>query len=365
MKLYRTAFLILFVGASLTISSLSAQQPSGGFKSDEALSAEGVKKIDEGKYDEAIAIFDKLIARDSLKPEYRYEKALALYLKRDYKNAITLLERLAEGAESNPQYYQLLGNSYDFLDQKEKAIDAYQAGLRRFPHSGRLFSELGTIEMTRHDFGQALQYWETGITAEPGFATNYYWAAKFTGQTREKIWALLYGELFLQLEPDTKRAAEISEVLFKTYKNVIAASQNGILKFSFERTILVGEQANPSREPLEVAFDKTMTGAGGDLLKNGPNVTLQLIHDLRVAFHRQWAENGYSTAYRNILFEQHEKMIQAGVFKAYNMWLMRHGAPDEYKKWYESNKPAFKKFHEWVQKNPLVINEQNYFSRYD
>ena len=113
MKLYRTVFLILFVGASLTISSLSAQQSSAAFKSEDALSAEGVKMINEKKYDEAIAIFDKLIARDSLKAEYRYEKAFALYLKQDYPKAIQLFEKLSNEAVSNPLYFQLLGNSYD------------------------------------------------------------------------------------------------------------------------------------------------------------------------------------------------------------------------------------------------------------
>lgn len=365
MKVYRTFLLTLSVGVILTASSVYAQNPSQVFKSDEALTVEGVKKIDEGKYDEAITIFDKLIAGDSLKSEYRYEKAFALYLKKDYPKAIELFEKLSNEPASNPLYYQLLGNSYDYLGQQDKAVDAYQAGLRRFPKSGRLFLELGTLEMSRHDFGQALAYWENGINVDPAFVSNYYWAAKFNAQTKEKIWTLIYGEIFLNLEPDTKRSAEISEVLFKIYKSAIESDTAEVLKFSQQRTIIQGQNVDPSRQPLEVAFETTITDAARPLLKNNPKVTLELVSNIRAAFIQEWRETGLSGVYKNILFDRHEEMMAAGVFKAYNMWLLHHGAQDDFKKWYAGNKAEFKKFYEWVQKNPMVVNEQHYFNRYE
>ncbi|MES2765970.1 MAG: tetratricopeptide repeat protein [Bacteroidota bacterium] len=365
MQVYRTFLLILFVGAILTISNAYAQ--TEGFKSETALSDEGVKKIDEGKYDEAIAIFDKLIALDSLKAEYRYEKAFALYLKKDYPKAVELLEKLAEEPTSSPNYYQILGNSYDYMDKQEKAVDAYQAGLRRFPKSGRLFLELGTISMSQHDFGQALQYWENGINVDPSFVSNYYWATKFTAETREKIWAIFYGEIFLNLEPDTKRTAEISEILFKTYQSVLKTGPdaNGVLKFSHERTILQGESIDPSRQPLEIAFENTMTQAAKPLLKKKPDVTIELLHSLRTEFLKQWDKNGYDKMYNNIIFERHRELVKAGVFKAYNAWLFHSGAPGDFKKWYAGNKDDFKKFYDWVQKNPMTVNEQHRFTRYE
>ncbi len=367
MKVFRTFLLTVCIGVILTSLNAFAQHSSDGFKSREALSAEGVKKIDEGKYDDAIAVFDTLIALDSAKSEYRYEKAFALYLKKDYSKAAELLEKLAEDPTSSPNYYQLLGNSYDYLEKPDKAIDAYQAGLRRFPKSGRLFLELGTVSMAKREFGQALQYWENGINVDPAYVSNYYWATKFTAETREKIWAIFYGEIFLNLEPDTKRTAEISEILFKTYQSVLktGADTNGILKFSHERTILQGGNIDPSRPPLEVAFETAIKQAAAPLLKKEPAVTIELLHDLRTEFLKQWDKNGYDKIYNNIIFDRHHELIKAGVFKAYNAWLFHSGAPDDFKKWYAGNKEDFKKFYEWVQKNPMIVNEQHRFTRYE
>lgn len=372
MKNVRTLLLTLSVGVILTTGSVYAQKqkprstpPKQQLVPQQDRAAEGVKKIDEGKYDEAIAIFDNLLLNEPASTLYKYEKAFALYLKQDYRAASDIFKTITSAQDSDPRYYQLLGNCYDYLGEQENAVFTYQEGLKKFPNSGRLFMELGTVEMSRHDFGQAVMYWENGISAEPQFASNYYWAARFHAKTREKIWALIYGELFLNLEPDTKRSAEISELLFEIYKSALASGPDstGLLKFSRQRTIISG--GDPTRQPFELVYETAMTDAVRPLLQENPPTDLEMISRLRAEFLKQWEAESYGEMHPNILFERHAEMLKAGVFQAYNYWLLHRGAPDDFKKWALANRAEFQRFTSWVQKNPLVLTQEYKFNRYE
>ncbi len=77
------------------------------------------------------------------------------------------------------------------------------------------------IQLGKKDYNKALTYFEKGIEVAPNYSSNYYWCARLYCNSTEEVWGMIYGEIFMNLERNSKRTAEISKLLFDTYKKEI------------------------------------------------------------------------------------------------------------------------------------------------
>ena len=57
-----------------------------------------------------------------------------------------------------------------------------------------------------------------GIEMDPGYSGNYYNAARYYFYTKDKTWSLIYGEIFVNMESLTDRAAAMKGLLLQAYK---------------------------------------------------------------------------------------------------------------------------------------------------
>lgn len=167
---------ILFLFLAISFS-LNAQDGSPRQKAQELLK-NGIKLMDEGKFEESISVLEEAIALDPEPLDYTYELGFAYYLKKDYEKSISICKTLLSHKDVIDRVYQLVGNSYDLLEQPDKAIEVYETGMKAFPNSGRLYLEAGVVERKRGDHDKAIAYWETGIKTDPTHSSNYYWLAK-------------------------------------------------------------------------------------------------------------------------------------------------------------------------------------------
>src|SRR5699024_2271900 len=94
-------------------------------------------------------------------------------------------------------------------------------GLKKFPESGVIYSELGQVYYDRQKYTKALQSWIQGIKVEPDYAPNYYFAARTYYYSQDKFWTLIYGEIFINLERFTNRTSDMKKKLLSTYKEII------------------------------------------------------------------------------------------------------------------------------------------------
>lgn len=108
------------------------------------LLGQGVELHDEGRYDEAIKLFNKALKIDPKNGTAIYEKAYTLYCQGKKADARKLLEKGIKTAEGDKfAMYELLGTVYDVEGEPLKAIETYELALNEY--DGIQLNQLASI----------------------------------------------------------------------------------------------------------------------------------------------------------------------------------------------------------------------------
>lgn len=323
---------------------------------------QAVKLEDDGRVEEAIKLLEEAQKLDPDNFNYPYELAYAYYATKDYKKAVNYLEGILKYKDINDRVYQLLGNCYDNLDKGDRAIETYQEGLKKFPNSGNLYLEMGVVQMGKKDYNKALGYYEKGIEVAPKFSSNYYWAAKIYCSSTEEVWGMIYGELFMNMERNSKRTAEISKLLFDTYKSEIKFSSDTSFSVSFSKSssINIDDLKDPSKMKLPFGvgvYEPTLIFS----MLSVKSIDINSLDNIRSTFIDNYFKNGHDKTYPNVLFSYQKQVKDAGHIEAYNHWILMKGDEDGFDKWKSSNKDKWDSFVKWFGDNGLKINDTNKF----
>jgi len=329
------------------------------------IASKAIKLMDNGEIDKSIELLSKAEKLDPENYSYPYESGYAYYLKKDYKNAIKTLTRVTKFKENNDQCFTLLGNIYDIDGKPEKAINIYNKGLEKFPKSGRLYYEKGNVEEILKKNGDALNSWEHGISVAPSYPSNYHTTSlTYCNYTTEKIWGVLYGELFVNIERGSKKTEEISKLLFDTYNSSINIKSDSVGGVSFSKSMQIAlpMKGKGIKLPFSMLYEMTMALAITTELKE-KKLGLKSLNRIRTSFIENWYDQKRNIDYPNILFDWHKKLIELNYFESYNYWLLMKGNEDEFGIWYDENSESFDKFIKWFSGNPMIINEVSNFHR--
>jgi len=248
--------------------------------------------------------------------------------------------------------YQLIGNSYDLKGDKEKAIKIYDKGINKFPNSGKLYLEKGIVIASQEKWFEALDVWEKGIIADPTHSSNYFYASKVLAQTDEKIWGIYYGEIFLNLEPNTQRTSQISKLVYDTYK-VCLPTENSKwgLKFSHKATNIVLGSLKDLKFSFETVHNLAMEKGYKGI---EPKFTITNLITIRKQFLKDWNAD-YADKYPNLIFNYHNLLIKNNMFEPYMFWILKDGANNEFQDWKSKNETSYNNFIEWFNENPMTF----------
>lgn len=314
---------------------------------------------DQGKLDEALKLLEEAVQLDPETIQVSYELALGYYSKGAYQKCIDILEKLRTRKDVFSSVFHLLGNAYDKLSNLEKSIDAYIKGIEQFPNAGELYAEMGTMYLARKEYYSAMGWYENGIKMSPAFPSNYYWAAKIFCNSSDAVWGMLYGEIFLIMERDTKRTNEISKLLFDTYRNKITTSQEGNFKVNFSSP-LQNDSLTSKKVPFAKAVYEPILMLA--VLKE-KKLDLNAICRLRKYFIDSYFKNGYYQTYPNVLFDFQYRVSKAGYMDEYNHYVLYNGDEKETEKWIGANKKKWDAFMIWFRKNQLQLDSTYRFYR--
>ncbi|UKB82903.1 tetratricopeptide repeat protein [Chryseobacterium sp. MEBOG06] len=350
----RTIFLITAIAA---FSFINAQKTT--FKCKEVYDA--VKLIDEEKYDEAIVILKECEIKDPEDYTYPYEIALAYIKKTDYKNAILLLEKIKGYSNINDYYYALLGNAYDLSGNPEQAIKSYDEGLKKFPASGRLYLEKGVVLESQGKIKAAVETYEKGIRAEPMYPSNYYRISQLYLNSKDILYGLMYGEIFLNLERTTSRSKEMSKLLYNSYKSAVKFTNQDTTIDLCQAVLIIEKNSKPDNLPFCIVFSRHFAVATA----REKEINLETLSSIRRRLLKEYFNNNYSPS--NVLLSYHKTMENNDLFNAYNHYIFQMGDQEAFNEWQTNNKPEYDKFVNWyteeanllkITKSSLYLSDQ-------
>lgn len=315
------------------------------------------EEIEAGNFSEAIDLLDKARALDPKKGDYGYQSAYAYSLAGQSDQSISILKKLVKHDDATDRYYQLLGQCQMMENQIDKAITTYEKGLKQFPGSGRLYLELGHVKYHSEDHDAALSFYEQGIDVEPTFASNYYWATRLYLDSPESVWGMLYGELFMNLERNSPRTAEVSQWLYECYQKNIEIKDNGAVALDFsQQTVLSFHQDQRMAFGIAV-YEPTMLAA----YEPTDQLDLESIAKIRYNFVQRYFESGHYQTHPIVLFQYQKEVIAAGHMAAYSRWILMKGDEVGFNTWHRKHQDEWTAFVSWFREHPIQINDQNHF----
>jgi tetratricopeptide (TPR) repeat protein len=321
--------------------------------------------MENGNPDEAIIMLENAKKPDPNNFIYDYEIAFAYYIKKDYKKSLAIYKKVIKYNNADDQCYQMLGNLYDINGKPQKAIDAYDEGLKKFPGSGRLYLEKGNIYWNERNLSKALTYYEKGIQVDPMFPSNYFRATLLYCNSTEKVWGMIFGEIFLNLERNSARTKEISKLLFDTYKSQITFYNKNEAEVNFCAIPNIQIKKATEIDSIKLPFGGCVYEPLMSLsAAEEKEINLNSLNRIRTKFISNYF-NQYFIKYPNVLFSFNKKMLDAGQFEAYNYWLLMAGDFDSFNSWKSNNLEKWNSFIVWYTENIIQINEVNKFIKYE
>lgn len=285
----------------------------------------------QGDYSNAILVLNRALQQQPNDLELLKDLAFSYYLQRDFVKAREVAKPLPDRPDADVQSFQILGMVYKAIEERKECEKLYKAGLKKFPNSGMLYNEYGEMLWTKQDYS-AIKYWEKGIEVDPNFSGNYYNAARHYYMTFDKVWALIYGEIFLNLESYSKRTAEIKDLMLDGYKKL------------FAETNLQNKQ--DTKNAFANAYLDLMSKNASQVAQG---ITPESLTALRTRFLLEWFDKeGDKFPFR--LFEYQRQLLKEGMFEAYNQWIF--GA--------SQNLPAFQN---WTTAHAASYNQFTGFQK--
>jgi tetratricopeptide (TPR) repeat protein len=285
----------------------------------------------QGDYANAVLVLNRAVKLEPKNIEIAKDLGLNYYFSKDLTKALETYKPILEREDADDQCFQIAGDIYLAMDDAKECEKVYKKGLKKFPESGALYNVYGELLWAQKDYS-AIKQWEKGIETNPGFSKNYYNACKYYYFTTDKVWSILYGEIFLNIEPYSTSSAEVKNLLLEGYKKLFADAdleKNGAGQSTFVQAFLQ-------------SMNKQSALASSGI--NAESLTM-----IRARFILDWYNDaGNKFPYK--LFELQRQLLQEGMFDAYNQWIFMAA----------QNLPAYQN---WITTNAVAYSELNRFQK--
>lgn len=321
-------------------------QPAGNWPSPEAeqLYQTARNYLNNGNFAQAIAAYQQAIQLAPGKVVLYRDMAQALLLSGNTEQAEKVINSILEKGRGDEGTYQIAASIQGAYRKPKAAERLLNEGLKKFPNSGLLYHELGLLNEGQKWPAEALKNWLKGIAADPAYRVNYYEAARSYMATSEFVWAIIYGEIFINLERVTPRANETRKMLVNAYKRLYQRPDPRNLP-EFGKT-----KKEKNTDFISAVQQGLLQQAA--VMTDGVNVENLIM--ARVRFLNQWQQS-YARRYPFALFNYWDDLLRKGFFDAYNQWLF---APvinaAEYNSWKTFHPDIMPAFEAYQQASPYM-----------
>lgn len=289
--------------------------------------------MQSGDLDNAILVLTKADEANKNNTEIQKDLALAYYYKKDYSKALETVKLALDSPDCDAAAYQLAGNIYKAQENYKEAEKSYKDGLKDFPNSGPLYNDYGELlEILKNPTG-AIDMWQKGMQVAPSYGGNYYNASVYYyKQPEDKIWSIIYGEIYANMESLNPKSNKIKKMVLDSYKQKLFITQD-----------LVADAAKEKNEFVKAVILTFAKQSG----ISAQGITPESLAMIRTRFVLDW-NNTYATKFPFHLFNYHQQLMRNGLFDAYNEWLFGPvNDQKEFENWVNANKDIYDKFTEF------------------
>ena len=281
----------------------------------------------QGDFNNAILVLNKAHDQEPNNLGVSKDIALAYFQKSDYPRMQSTLKPLLERPDADAEVYQLAGMLNKTTGDLKECEQVYKKGLKNFPDSGPLLNDYGELLWADKEFNSAIKQWERGIEVDQNYTGNYYNAARYYYFSKDKVWSIIYGELFVNMESYSRRTVEIKSLLVESYKKLFT-----------DADIMKNQE---TKNPFAMAFLTTMNRQAA-VARNG--ITTETLTMIRSRFVLDWFEKE-AAKFPFRLFEYQRQLLKEGTFDAYNQWLF--GSVQDlpaFETWTKTHSDEYKQF---------------------
>lgn len=315
----------LFAAALLTaISTFSFAQNDAS-----SLRESARKLMVSGDLATAISNLNKAIQIEGNNIELKKDLALAYYYDKNYKKALDVIEPVMKSDDGDVASYQLAGTIYKTMQDVKSAEKVYQEGLRLFPRVGSLYSEYGELLDIIQKPREAIAMWEKGMEVAPSYGNNYYNAAiYYYKQPYDKIYAILYGEIYSNMESMNPKTLTVKKMVLDTYKDLFSGTT-------------LQSSINDSKNAFAKAVLQSYAKQGNN---TSQALTTEALGMIRTRFILDW-NNAFAKQYPFQLFDYHTMLMKEGLYESYNQWMFGPvDNEDAFKNWAALHKEDYNRF---------------------
>jgi tetratricopeptide (TPR) repeat protein len=227
---YRARILVFIINAFVITSLCSAQtitlpdQVSSRLNQEEqAIIDEGTALHDQGKYDEAVAKYKQVLAKNPKSVMVIYKMSSSYFAAAKYDDCLNFATQGSRfKSDYLPQFYLMIGNSLDKLGKTEDAISAFKQELEILPDNQLLHFNLAAMLSNTGAFEEARSHFKTAIQLDPKHASSHYALGQIYYKQEYRIPSTLALFRFLTLEPNSQRSQKALSMLNENFSGEAA-----------------------------------------------------------------------------------------------------------------------------------------------
>lgn len=256
----------------------------------------------------------------------------------------------------NDSWFYTVGQAFEKKRKPKKALAVYKQGIKRHSTSGLLYRALGELMLDQKQPEKALNYFLKGINRDPQYALNYYYSAKCLFKKDLLPLAMIYGETFVYLSPNSAKASEMSMQMFQSAMSnkVLVVAAN--VRLSESQKQLLGLYGYTRY--LAKRSNQFQLGDWQAVIEQHKGNDFESMAIARAALIDAFFLRQKPYAKKSKLYRQHMLLKKENLFEVYQFWLMGIGQPEKFKQYENAHQDEVLALENWLKTNPLKLGKR-------
>lgn len=184
---------------------------------------EGVRLHKEGKYQDAIALYQGILTEYPNDFTTHYELAMSYMAIKDYPNSTKHCDIVIESNfEEKDLAYLLKGAMLDYSGKPNEALQVFRDGIKHNPENHRLHYSVALTSFNQKLYGDAEKALHNAIEIDPFHASSHMLLTYVNYTLEERVKTLLSAYFFLLLEPQGNRANQVFPMLEEMHQKGVS-----------------------------------------------------------------------------------------------------------------------------------------------